>query len=88
MWQACVFGKGGAVANANTNINTEDSDEIRSRRNASVFREGGTVDEEEDLLCRGRPQVGPGIFLIVMLTMTIKIDFVMWPYSIWIFFIW
>ena len=28
------------------------------------------------------------IFLVVMLTMTIKIDFVMWPYSIWIFFIW
>ena len=55
----CV-GKGGTVANANTNINTEDSNEIRSRRNACVFGEGGTVDEEEDLLYRGRPQVGPG----------------------------
>ena len=55
----CV-GKGGTVANANTSINTEDSDEIRSRRNACVFGEGGTVDEEEDLLYRGRPQVGPG----------------------------
>ena len=55
----CV-GKGGTVANANTSINTEDSDEIRSRRNAGVFGEGGTVDEEEDLLYRGRPQVGPG----------------------------
>ena len=28
------------------------------------------------------------ISLVVMLMMTIKIDFVMWPYSIWIFFIW
>ena len=28
------------------------------------------------------------IFLVVMLMMTIKIDFVMWPYSIWIFLIW
>ena len=45
----CV-GKGGTVANANTSINTEDSDEIRSRRNAGVFGEGGTVDQEEDLL--------------------------------------
>ena len=26
------------------------------------------------------------IFLVVMLTMTIKIDFVMWPNSIWILF--
>ena len=28
------------------------------------------------------------ISLVFMLMMTIKIDFVMWPYSIWIFFIW
>ena len=53
-----MFGKGGAVANANTILNTENSNEIRSRRNAGVFGEGGTVDEEEDLLYRGRPQVG------------------------------
>ena len=28
------------------------------------------------------------ISLVFMLMMTIKIDFVMWPYSIWIFSIW